>query len=1022
MPMKTKWFCFLLVLSLCLSWTGFVLADTAKPSLNSESTGQMVYWYERGVKKQTWMALDELAVVAEKELQAASLEILRGLLHPQADILETNKKVALLKSPEPTDQKQILQKTQSIRSLGKVSRVSPVFYNDASKNASSRRILTGEIIVRFQADMDDGDIKLLEKQHAMTRVKQASFAGNTFVYKFADPLVSLETANKLVESGLVDYALPNWGKTLSKRAIPDDVLFENQWHLNNTGQSGGTAGEDVNIAAVWSTYTGSTNEIIGIVDDGLDINHEDLHENVLAGMSWDYVEGDDDPSQTGYYDGHGTNVAGVAAGRGFNGIGISGSAPHAGLVGHRLLGSMFTLDLDEAEALTRNNDIIDIYSNSWGPVDWSYWNQVTYLDGPGPQTEDALASGAANGRGGLGSIFVWAGGNGYDQDNSNYDGYANSRYTIAVAASTNTGMRASYSEKGANILINSPSGGGTLYITTTDCDDPSGYTSWFNGTSAATPLVSGIIALMLQANPDLTWRDVQHILIETAAKNDPGDADWAVNGAGYPINHKYGFGRIDARAAVSAAETWVTATPELSTQGSASPNLAIPDNDTTGITSSITISREFAVEFVEIYFTAADHTYWGDLEIILTSPDGTQSVLAEAHSISQNGTTYNNWRFGSVRHYGETSSGTWTLQVKDLQPVDTGTLQSWTIKLFGNDGVVEVAAPAAATGTTQLISPNSVFLKGSVLPNGLETTYYFEYGLTDAYGSTTVTGSAGSGATQSSIQTYLTDLSPDTTYHYRIVASNNLGTSYGDDKTFVTDDTSDLEAFVTRFYNLCLNREPDEAGLNSWVNSLLDGSMTGADVAMGIVLSDEFVGRGVRNTDFLTILYRAFFDREPDEVGLVLWQAELDNGMDRTEVLNGFINSPEFKELCQCFGISSEPVSAFVKRFYQLCLNRNPDAAGLDAWVAGLTNGSSTGAYVAQGFVFSPEFINRRTSDAEFLTILYRAFFNREPDDVGYSAWLAELEADAEREDILEGFIYAPEFVNLCGNFSITAY
>ena len=128
----------------------------------------------------------------------------------------------------------------------------------------------------------------------------------------------------------------------------------------NTGQSFGTAGEDVNITSVWDSYIGSPNEIIAIVDDGLDIGHEDLKDNVVANLSWDYVNNDADPSHSGFWDGHGTNVAGVAAGRGFNGLGITGAAPHAGLVGHRLLGGIFLLDANEAFALTRNNNIIDI--------------------------------------------------------------------------------------------------------------------------------------------------------------------------------------------------------------------------------------------------------------------------------------------------------------------------------------------------------------------------------------------------------------------------------------------------------------------------------------------------------------------------------------------------------------------------------------------------------------------------------------------------------------------------------------
>src|SRR5690606_22059843 len=197
-------------------------------------------------------------------------------------------------------------------------------------------------------------------------------------------------------------------------------------------------------------------------------------------------------------------------------------------------------DANEASALSYQRQVIDIYNNSWGPSD-----SGTVLGGPGPLTSEALADSIANGRGGLGSIYVWAGGNGAEYgDNVNADGYANSRYTIAVAASTNYGTRASYSEYGSPLLVNAPSHGGSAAITTTAYGSTGCNTS-FGGTSSAAPLVAGVVALMLEANPSLTWRDVQHILVQTAEKNAPGDSGWFNNGAGLHFNHAFGFGRVD---------------------------------------------------------------------------------------------------------------------------------------------------------------------------------------------------------------------------------------------------------------------------------------------------------------------------------------------------------------------------------------------------------------------------------------------------------------------------------------------
>jgi len=639
---------------------------------------QPVYWYERAVKKKAWMSTDEVAVFPAKgEGARLNTNLLAREFHPRAGITKQNNFAIYLKSPDPIAKAFLLEKLKMVRTLRGVRRASPVFYPSKRKHPDARMVLTGQIIVQYPQEYTEAQISRMEEEYGLERVEEFGFAKSTFLYDAGEDLNSLEVANNIYESGQVTYAYPNWLRGRSKRFIPNDPLFPNQWHLENIGQGGGTSGEDVNIVNAWDTYRGSTNEVVAIVDDGLEIGHEDLSANVISGQNWDWVDGDSDPTAGD----HGTSCGGVAAGRGNNNLGVSGASPLAGLVGHRLLGA--GTDANEADALTRNYNLIDIYSNSWGPYD-----DAMRLEGPGPLTEDALEDGVTNGRGGLGNIYVWAGGNGEaNNDNSNYDGYANSRYTIAVAASTNYGEQSYYSEQGANILVNSPSNGGSLGITTTDRTgglgyDPGNYTSTFGGTSSAAPLVAGIVALVLEANPSLTWRDVQHVLLTSAKKNDPSDSDWTTNGAGYEVNHKYGFGRIDAEAAVNAADTWSPAGTEVVAQATSNPNLPIPDNNSVGVSDTIQISEDLSIEFVEIYFTAADHTYWGDLEVTLVSPDGTQSVLSGPH-YSGSDHRYNNWRFGSARHFGESSQGTWILTVKDLFVMDTGTFQSWTLAIYG---------------------------------------------------------------------------------------------------------------------------------------------------------------------------------------------------------------------------------------------------------------------------------------------------------------------------------------------------
>jgi subtilisin-like proprotein convertase family protein len=542
----------------------------------------------------------------------------------------------------------------------------------------------------------DSAVRALRDGAGVVDVTPTGITPNSYIVRFDGPVGQAVAAKALGGQAGVSSYYPNVARQQYTRFIPNDTYFPNQWHLRNTGQTGGTSGADANVVNVWNSYTG-TGVTIAVVDDGLERTHPDLSPNYSAAISWDFNNNDSDPSP-GASNNHGTAVAGVAAGRGNNGAGIAGAAYTATLGGIRLISAPST-DSQEASALTYQMNSVDIYSNSWGPAD----NGV--LDGPGALTRAALANGARNGRSGKGNIYVWAGGNGQESlDNVNYDGYANSRYTIAVAAIDHNGQQSYYSEPGAPLLVSAYSSGSTVGITTTDRSGNLGYngsgtgdgdslpdtnyTSVFGGTSSAAPLVSGVIGLMLQANPNLTSRDVQHILVNTARKNDALDADWATNGAGLHVNHKYGFGAIDAAAAVAAAETWQNVGPEISrTTGTVTVNAAIPDNNSIGVTRSISVADDIRIEWVELAFNAT-HTYRGDLGLTLTSPDGTKSVLSEAHNDS--GDDYA-WTFTSARHWGELTGGDWVLNVADLVAADAGTWTSWSLSFFGT----EVPEPTA---------------------------------------------------------------------------------------------------------------------------------------------------------------------------------------------------------------------------------------------------------------------------------------------------------------------------------------
>lgn len=530
--------------------------------------------------------------------------------------------------------------------------------------------------VQLTSDQDPAEVAA---ELGLDSLQSTELAG-VYVAELPAGDAALEVFTRLTTTETVT-ANPMEYYDISPRFIPNDPLFISQWHLQNTGQTAnGVAGNDVNVTGVWDNFQGA-GVIIGIVDNGLQRTHPDLAANYVQAVSRDVYAGDNNPSPAGGND-HGTSVAGVAAGVGNNSLGVSGVAPQAGLAGLRLFtNGVSPTDVDTATALTWSNQQISIYNNSWGPID-----DGVSLDALGPLAANALAQGVASGRGNLGSIYVWAGGNGaLTLDNVNYDGFANSRYTIAVGAINDSGMKSSYSEPGAPLLVSAYSSD-LVGITTTDLVNTGNlsndYTNGFGGTSSAAPVVSGVVALMLEANPLLGWRDVQQILARSARMNDPTDSDWVTNGDGLHVNHKYGFGAVDAEAAVDMALTWTNVGPETSTSSPViNVNTAVPNNNPTGIVSTFTVSQNIDIESVEVIFSAT-HGNRGELEVTLTSPSGTQSVLTEIHNDTNS--NYVNWLLTSMRHMGESSIGTWTLRVRDLVAGGGGgTFNTWQLRING---------------------------------------------------------------------------------------------------------------------------------------------------------------------------------------------------------------------------------------------------------------------------------------------------------------------------------------------------
>lgn len=475
-----------------------------------------------------------------------------------------------------------------------------------------------------------------------------------------------------------DRAYLDATRPMAMRALPTDPNFSSQWHLRNTLNPIA----DANVEGAWNNgYTGQ-GVVIGIVDGGVETSHPDLNDNYNSTAS-----------QTGGSSSHGTSCAGVAAAEANNGRGGVGAAYDAEWAKLYYGGSSTNV-----AAFGHRNDINDIKSNSWGPFDNG---TISYLTS---SERSAFESAIATGRGGLGEVFAWAAGNGGTSDRVEYDPYASSRFTLAIGAIGDADTRSYYNEHGSSMTVVAHSDGNNRGIYTTTSGQ--NYTSNFGGTSSASPLGAGVVALMLDANPSLTWRDVQAVLIESARKNDAGNSNWLVNGVGYDVNINYGFGAVDADAATLMASSWTNLPAEQSsTSGVQTVNTTIPDNNSTGLTRTFTIPTDITIEAVELKLNAA-HNYVGDLVVSLTSPSGTNSILAKRRNDSQN--DYNNYIFTTLRCWGESSSGTWTIKISDEDSGTTGTWENYTLTVYGHDGgpsgSLAISAPTFQGGSATTVA------------------------------------------------------------------------------------------------------------------------------------------------------------------------------------------------------------------------------------------------------------------------------------------------------------------------------
>ncbi|RWS28899.1 furin-like protease 2, partial [Leptotrombidium deliense] len=458
-------------------------------------------------------------------------------------------------------------------------------------------------------------------------------------------------------------------KSKQKNKMFNDPLFLDQWYI--TGESAN--GYHMNVIDVWKQgYTGK-GIVVTILDDGIQADHPDIKRSYDKKASSDLLHGNMNhalPHRVPFR--HGTHCAGEVSSEKNNyicGVGIAFDAKVGGIT---LLDTLLT-DTREAKALSFNNQYIHIYSASWGPSD-----NGKALGGPGLLAQKAFFNGVTKGRNGLGVLYVWAAGNGgKNKDNCNADGYANSIYTITVSSADKYGLKPWYVEECSSIITSTYSSGanGSGIVTTELMLSPDNTfvsqnlcTKSAGGTSASAPIAAAILALVLQANPLLTWRDMQHIIVRTS-RVEPltAESGWITNAAGFSYSHKFGFGLMDSLSMVNLAKSW-TSVPSMKTCMTKFFQNTRHIDSTANSGSEIIINSQnckYHINYLEkieavltIYFKPR-----GNLRILLTSESGTIANLITPRPKDTIASKFFRWRFTALCFWGESLSERWNLTI-----------------------------------------------------------------------------------------------------------------------------------------------------------------------------------------------------------------------------------------------------------------------------------------------------------------------------------------------------------------------
>lgn len=576
----------------------WILAATAVLAQDKRDGYDDVYFDPEG-KHEVTIVPDQIGILVNDRLSAKDVGRAIGAL-PFKVVKEFRGGLYLVAIGKPLERHELVQVARELRrrekaflQTGLVVRVPGV---------DTPVIATDEFIVGLRGDVRAEE--LAEKLGARVAVANP-FIKRQYVLRVDGDVFedTIAITRRLAQSDLVEYAYPNFINVFhDNELVPNDTLFGDQWHLRNTGQAGGTATADARNAQAWDFTLGNGSTIAVIENGGFEVNHPDLMPNLWTNpgetggnstdddnnLCVDDVNGCDfgpcsaatpncglgNPAPANAGENHGTSVAGVAAARGDNMLGVSGSCPRCGLILLRTgyAASDFAKSLAFGYAQTKNAAVA---TNSWGG------------GGALPNTTMAINTAATAGRGGLGLIMTKASGNA-NSDVCTGSGAATDPTTsnaniIAVSSSSNQDRKVVMATFGNCVDVLAPSHRGyaatdphtgTLCVTTTDRTTATGYnnaappgldmtgitetadqnyTRFFGGTSSATPLAAGVAAMAINVRPSLTRVQTQNLLQDTAGKIEPATASYATaTGYSAPMSGTatHAFGRINALEAV----------------------------------------------------------------------------------------------------------------------------------------------------------------------------------------------------------------------------------------------------------------------------------------------------------------------------------------------------------------------------------------------------------------------------------------------------------------------------------------